>query len=292
MKLPTVTHYVSRITFHFITLLQRRLDWPKIVIIFSFMLIFTGSALAANNDRRPPTAERLSASNLYLSAFSLQPSAFSSPSPTDGAGLYQFWCSTCHGDRGQGLTPEWRAEWPEGKQNCWQSKCHATNHPPDGFSFPQNVPALIGQDVLTKFTTAQDLYIYARATMPYWSPNLLSDDEYQAITIFLVKANYTERGFSPPASLPQDLTAVPLHPEVKGKETLSQPSEASLKIERVAPQAVDSTSEPTPAPQPLPPGMVSNFIIATLTSRPLWWFLLLGGILLGFLARHFLSRSQ
>jgi mono/diheme cytochrome c family protein len=139
----------------------------------------------------------------------------------DGAALYQQWCSTCHGDQGQGLTEEWRATWPEGKQNCWQSKCHASNHPPDGFSFPKTVPALIGRDTLAKFHSAQDLYIYIQATMPYWSPAMLSGEEYMAITTFLIESNYSEQGLSvSTVSLSQNLATIPLRPTA---QALDQP---------------------------------------------------------------------
>jgi mono/diheme cytochrome c family protein len=151
-----------------------------LVIAFSLALVLSGSALAAEG--------------------------------SEGAQVYRQWCSTCHGDRGQGLTEEWRATWPISKQNCWQSKCHAANHPPEGFVFPKEVPAVIGPDTLAKFGTAQDLYTYIRATMPYWNPKMLSDDQYRAIAVFLVEANYSERGISPPASLGQDLASAPLHP--------------------------------------------------------------------------------
>jgi mono/diheme cytochrome c family protein len=140
-----------------------------------------------------------------------------------GAELYQFWCSTCHGDQGQGLTPEWRATWPKNKQNCWQSKCHAANHPPEGFILPKTVPALIGSTTLIKFNTAQDLYAYTRATMPFWAPSRLSAEEYRAITLFLVEANYTNRAEVMPTPLPDDLTAIPLHPQTQARaSTFSQ----------------------------------------------------------------------
>lgn len=169
-----------------------------LLIAFSLALalIFTGSALAASN--RLPT---------------FQPSNL--PRSTQGAKLFKQWCSTCHGDKGQGLTPEWRAEWPQGKQNCWQSKCHAANHPPDGFSFPKKVPALIGLGTLTKFSTAQDLYAYNKAAMPYWAPNLLDDHEYLAITAFLIESNYASKSMPLPVNLIDDLTAISLHPEVQ-----------------------------------------------------------------------------
>lgn len=140
-----------------------------------------------------------------------------------GAELFEYWCSTCHGDRGQGLTDEWRATWPEDKQYCWQSKCHATNHPPEGFTFPKTVPAVIGPEALTKFQTGQDLYAYVRAAMPYWAPGKLSDEEYREVTLFLVEANYAARDVSAPVPLSQDLPDLPLHssPEMKSP---SQPA--------------------------------------------------------------------
>ena len=147
--------------------------------------------------------------------------------PNEGAKVYQHWCSGCHGDRGQGLTEEWRATWPEGKQNCWQAKCHSLSHPSDGFAFPKEVPAVIGSEALGKFASGQDLYAYTRATMPYWSPTLLSDDQYRAITEFLVEANYAERGLSPPASLYQDLASVPVHPVSQASQPLPEASQAS-----------------------------------------------------------------
>ncbi len=110
----------------------------------------------------------------------------------EGAALFQFYCSTCHGDRGQGLTNAWRATWPTEKQNCWQSKCHALNHPPEGFEFPKVVPGVIGVDALRQFSSEEALYHYNRGAMPYWNPGMLSDEEYAAITTFLMRANCVE----------------------------------------------------------------------------------------------------
>jgi mono/diheme cytochrome c family protein len=151
-----------------------------IIAAASLVLILTGSALAADS--------------------------------VEGARIYRQWCSTCHGDRGQGLTEEWRATWPKTHRNCWQAKCHSASHPPDGFSFPKEVPAVIGSDALKRFDNAQALYDYVRTAMPYWSPRLLEDDQYRAITVFLVEANYSVKGLTPPASLDEDLASVPLHP--------------------------------------------------------------------------------
>jgi len=92
------------------------------------------------------------------------------------------------------------------------------------------VPALIGPETLTKFSTAQDLYAYTRAAMPYWSPNLLSDEEYLAITTFLVETNLAERNLAPPAAWPDDLATVSLRPAEVTKASMNETKEAAPAI--------------------------------------------------------------
>lgn len=258
-------------------------------LLIAISLIFTGSALAANDllhrpviaPPSPITYQHLPSSISFPSSLPSLFTVYHLPS-TDGAKLYEFWCSTCHGDRGQGLTAEWRAQWPEGKQNCWQAKCHSTSHPPDGFTFPKNVPALIGPNALAKFSTAQDLYAYARAAMPYWSPNLLSDDEYRAITIFLVKANYAARDWPVPAELSQDLKAISLSSQSQQK------TEIPAKAEETS--SLTSASPSRPNSQPLIPAPAS----AASGYMPLLWIPLiaLGGLFVIFLAVRISSRSH
>jgi mono/diheme cytochrome c family protein len=45
--------------------------------------------------------------------------AYTEDQARQGAGVFAFYCSTCHGDRGQGLTDEFRATWAPGDQYCW-----------------------------------------------------------------------------------------------------------------------------------------------------------------------------
>jgi mono/diheme cytochrome c family protein len=134
----------------------------------------------------------------------LQPGELQAQEELEKSGyeLYQFWCSTCHGDRGQGLTDEWLAVWPEERRNCWQSKCHASNYPPDGFTFPKYVPAIIGQNALDRYATSLDLYTYIQAAMPYWAPGSLSEKEYWALTAYLVETTYGVEDLPASAPLP------------------------------------------------------------------------------------------
>jgi len=104
--------------------------------------------------------------------------------------IYRLWCKTCHGDAGQGLTVEFRMTWNEQDQNCWQSKCHSENHPPDGFILPRTVPAVVGPGALGKFGTAADLYAFIRAAMPFQDPGVLEDQDYWDLTAYLLRKNH------------------------------------------------------------------------------------------------------
>lgn len=104
-----------------------------------------------------------------------------------GAEIYRLVCSTCHGDKGQGLTDEWIARIDHGGQGCWQSKCHISNHPPDGFELPREVPALVGPNARPRFKTALELYTFTRNFMPYQAPGTMLPDEYWAVTAFLIE---------------------------------------------------------------------------------------------------------
>ena len=111
------------------------------------------------------------------------------PSQAD-LGSVTYWkiCMACHGNRGQGLTDEWREAWGPLEMNCWQSKCHAANHPPDGFDLPHSVPAVTGLDALARFKTAENLYRYIKDTMPWWNPGSLSEENSWNTTAYLMKA--------------------------------------------------------------------------------------------------------
>lgn len=106
-----------------------------------------------------------------------------------GAQVYYQNCMSCHGDRGQGLTDEWRAAWAEGDQNCWQAKCHAANHPPNGFELVRYVPPVIGEGRLARFQNAAMLQDYVSTRMPWENPGRLTEDEYWQVTAFLLRAN-------------------------------------------------------------------------------------------------------
>ncbi len=102
---------------------------------------------------------------------------------------YRLVCSACHAYDGSGLTGEWLSFWAPEDQNCWQSKCHALSHPPDGFVLPHYVPAIVGPGELDVYKTAQGLHDYIKKAMPWQDPGYLTDNEYWNITAYLIQAN-------------------------------------------------------------------------------------------------------
>lgn len=106
-----------------------------------------------------------------------------------GRNLYWHWCMTCHGDKGQGLTEEFRAIWDPDHQNCWGRGCHAGHSGDMGFPIPTVVPALVNETHLAQFASVQDLADFLKATHPPQSPGILKSEEYHAIALFVFTMN-------------------------------------------------------------------------------------------------------
>lgn len=151
----------------------------------------------------------------------LVPSMAASATQADyGAEVYRLVCSACHGDRGQGLTAEWLSTWHPKDQNCWQSKCHAENHPSDGFYLSHYASPLIGENTPRRFRSAQDLYDYISETMPWQEPGVLQKDEVWQITAFLLRENRLD-ALATPLDAPRAANLL-LHPNAPG-----EPAEAA-----------------------------------------------------------------
>ncbi len=153
---------------------------------WSYGVIDTATSPQATPTSVPPTP----ASNAARLA---RPILTAPQKPTQldqGSLIYWGVCMACHADRGEGLTNEWRAVYGE-DQNCWASKCHASNHPPQGFVIPRDrlPPAVTGPGALTRFNTAQELYDYILVTMPWWNPGSLTPEKAWALTAYILKLN-------------------------------------------------------------------------------------------------------
>jgi len=142
------------------------------------------------------------------------PTVYPPTQADQGAQDYYQVCSTCHGDRGQGLTAEWRAAIGGAGMNCWRSQCHGSMRPPNGFNFPRYVPPVIGSGVLNNFNTGLDVYHFLKLYMPYQAAGSLTDQTYWELTAFLLRANHY----------------------YTGKQILNAQLAASIRIQPQAPQ--------------------------------------------------------
>lgn len=106
-----------------------------------------------------------------------------------GAIIYWGVCMACHGDRGQGLTDEWRLGAFGEDANCWQSGCHGGDYPPQGFEMPKTLifPPLGTAGALGRFENAQQLYDYVVEMMPWWKPRSLGPEKAWQVTAYLLK---------------------------------------------------------------------------------------------------------
>jgi hypothetical protein len=146
-----------------------------------------------------------------------------------GTEVYRLVCKACHGDKGQGLTDDWRAQWNPKDQNCWQSKCHALNHPPDGFYMPQ-VPAVVGIP-LVMFNNALDLKNYIYKTMPWHDPASMTQKDTWSVTAYILKINGVDPG---PDLNEQTAAQIRLRPQSSAAAT-SAPATPAPEVQGLTP---------------------------------------------------------
>jgi hypothetical protein len=148
-----------------------------IALLFAGLFFDMGTVVAQTPVM--PTPDRLA-----------QPTLPASPSQADrGAQVYWLSCLPCHGDRGQGLTEEFKQTYPAEDRNCWNSGCHGKRPYEKGFTLPINIPAIIGPGTLQKFPNASLLRSFIFAAMPYWKPASLTEEESWQVTAFLLREN-------------------------------------------------------------------------------------------------------
>jgi mono/diheme cytochrome c family protein len=160
---------------------------PRITLLFLLLLAFLG----VSSFRSQTPIARQSFASLTPTYDPLVETPLP-PNPTElelGQNLYWHWCMTCHGDRGQGLTDEFRGIWEPDHQNCWARGCHAGRPNDLGFPIPTIVPGLVGGDHLAKFSSLQALSDFLQATHPPQSPGILKSEEYHAIALFVFTMN-------------------------------------------------------------------------------------------------------
>jgi cytochrome c len=111
------------------------------------------------------------------------------PSATDlGRVTYYYHCMPCHGDKGQGLTDEWRQVWVEDHQDCWARGCHGGRVEDQGFPIPRFVPPIMPPyTTLTDFSSVERLAAFLHTNHPPQSPGVLDETESLDLAMFLTQ---------------------------------------------------------------------------------------------------------
>ncbi len=207
--------------------------WAVVVVLLGLGLTALFASAAAQMQRGGPTRPTPTPAPTVPGAVPTMdrlapPPTVPSPNQADeGAQLFWLHCQPCHGDHGQGLTDEWRAQYPPEDQYCWNSGCHGPQPYDQAFALPTAVPAIIGQGTLQKFPTLDSVYNYVSVAMPYFFPGDLTQEEYLAIVAHLARDNGLWDG--------RTLTL----------DTLSEYAVPGAVVATVTPPAVAQSASPT-----------------------------------------------
>jgi len=147
-----------------------------------------------------------------------------------GRNWYWNYCMPCHGDKGQGLTDEWRAVWEPDHQDCWGKGCHAGKSIDDSFVIPTIVPAVVSDAQLTRFSSLDSLCEYLKITHPPQSPGCLEDEQYQAIALYMFVENHRSLVGATPTMMPTPNPTNTALPEAVPVEESSPKTNFSLYI--------------------------------------------------------------
>lgn len=112
------------------------------------------------------------------------------PSDIDlGRITYYYHCMPCHGDKGQGLTDEWRAVWVEDHQNCWSRGCHSGRPGDLGFPVPRFIPPVMPPfSSLARFESQDDLSEFLHVSHPPQTPGVLDEAECRTLAAYLTQS--------------------------------------------------------------------------------------------------------
>jgi quinol-cytochrome oxidoreductase complex cytochrome b subunit/mono/diheme cytochrome c family protein len=237
--------------------MARRL-FPMVFMMIALGLLLLAASAAAASPSLQETPTPLPTPT-FDNARLDRPDTSNPPTQLDQGALY-YWgvCMACHGDRGQGLTEEWRDAYGQDR-NCWQSNCHGPDHPDWGFRIYKDrlAPAIAGPATLARFTNAFELHAYLLEAMPWWKPGSMTAEEAWGVTKYVLKLNQTE-----PAGvlLSRSIaSAIPVH-----RQVVAPPSEkpgalllalvlalaAAGMLLQTSPKWIDPNNAPSAPPRP------------------------------------------
>jgi quinol-cytochrome oxidoreductase complex cytochrome b subunit/mono/diheme cytochrome c family protein len=162
----------------------------SLAFLAGFVFLFLAILPTTNASAAPITPTATPGPMPPFSPLLQKPAAPENPLMADnGALMYWSHCMACHGDKGQGLTDEWRKTGFGADMDCWTSQCHASEQAAPKFKFPRQAPPLVGSNTLLRFTTARDLNQHIQKAMPWWDPGALAQKDAWALTAYLLREN-------------------------------------------------------------------------------------------------------
>ena len=187
-----------------------RLLLIPVVICTLGLLLFVSSQ--ADASPKPQTATTPTPT-FDVSRLAQPPTVYPPEQADNGAQTYWGMCIDCHGDRGQGLTDEWRTSFEPDERDCWASGCHGPDFPENSFEILETgVPAIVGAGKLISFANAFELQKFVRENMPLFPPGSLTEDEAWDVTAYILRLNDIQ-----PADIVLDKTnssAISIHHKV------------------------------------------------------------------------------
>lgn len=182
---------MARLFSWIITVIMRSNSWNSIGFGFVLLLVIVVSGTVLAQDDKPspdrPTATADPQATPTADRLAPPPPVLQPTQADNGEYLYWVWCQPCHGDKGQGLTDEWREQYPEEEQYCWNQGCHGSLPYEEGFTLPKHIPAVIGEQSLLRFQTMNEIYDYTKHKMPFEYPGALDEQKALAVTAFLAR---------------------------------------------------------------------------------------------------------
>ena len=178
---------------------MRRANILVIIGILVLGVMFVSSVSAETSTALQQATATLPITPTFDSSRLAQPPTVYPPVQADtGEQTYWGMCMSCHGDKGQGLTEDWKNSFPPEEKNCWDSGCHASDAPANSFELPQTgIPALAGAGALARFSNSFELYRHIHENMPFARAGSLTSAEAWSLTAYVLRMNDREaKGFT------------------------------------------------------------------------------------------------
>ena len=149
---------------------RRLLPFLFILFTLGVILFASSEAVASPYPQGNATVTPQATPTFDMARLNRPPTVIPVGQVDEGAQYYWGVCMACHGDRGQGLTEEWKDAFGPEDRDCWHSECHGPDHPPQGFEIPKDspAPAIAGPGTIAAYANAFELHNYILETMPCW----------------------------------------------------------------------------------------------------------------------------